>query len=278
MPEAVAEAVANVLGAHGVTLGGLWTHLAAADDDASALRQDDRFAAALIASDAKVALGPAAVRRHLAGSGGVLGAAVNRWDAVRIGLAIYGLVPDALRVPDVTSHVAARLRPVMALLARPVRVLEVPAGHGVSYGPTFTTARPSRIATLPVGYGDGWRRNLSDRAEALVRGVRVPIVGRVAMDAIMVDVTDVAGPAVTEDDEFVLIGSQGGASITALDLAATGGTISYEVVTGMSRRMPRVYHAAGSPVEIRYLTGGRSEWHASSSGTATSATSRSTRS
>ena len=94
----------------------------------------------------------------------------------------------------------------------------------------------------------------------------------------MVDVTDVRGPAVTEDDEFVLIGTQGDESITALELAATGGTISYEVVTGMSRRMPRVYHAAGSPVEIRYLAGGRSEWHASSSGTATSATSRSTRS
>ena len=94
----------------------------------------------------------------------------------------------------------------------------------------------------------------------------------------MVDVTDVPGPPVTEDDEFVLIGSQGAETISAPDLAAACGTISYEIVTGMSRRVPRVYHAAGSPVEIRYLAGGRSEWHASSSGTATSATSRSTRS
>ena len=81
---------------------------------------------------------------------------------------------------------------------------------------------------------------------------------------------------VTEDDELVLIGRQGAERITAFDLAAAGGTISYEVVTGMSRRLPRVYHAAGSPVEIRYLAGGRSEWRASSSGTGTSATSKST--
>jgi alanine racemase len=164
----------------------------------------------------------------------------------------------------------------MSLLARPVRVVDLPAGHGVSYGPSFVTARPSRIATLPVGYGDGWRRALSDRAVALVRGVRVPLVGRVTMDAVMADVTDVPGPAVTEDDEFVLLGRQGGESVTALDLASTAGTISYEIVTGMSRRLPRVYHAAGSPAGIRTLAGGRSEWHASSSGTATSATSRST--
>jgi alanine racemase len=163
----------------------------------------------------------------------------------------------------------------MALIARPVRVVELPAGHGVSYGPSFTTVRPSRIATLPVGYGDGWRRAFSDAASALVRGARVRLIGRVAMDAVMADVTDVPGDPVTEDDEFVLLGVQGAERITAHDLASISATISYEVVTAMSRRLPRVYHAARSPVEIRTLAGGRSEWRASSSGTATSATSRS---
>jgi alanine racemase len=90
-----------------------------------------------------------------------------------------------------------------------------------------------------------------------------------------VDVTDVPGPPVDEDDEFVLIGEQGGEQITAHQLAATGGTISYEVLAAMSRRLPRVYHAAGLPVEVRTLAGGRSEWQESSSGTATSAISRS---
>jgi alanine racemase len=163
----------------------------------------------------------------------------------------------------------------MSLHARPVRVLELPAGHGVSYGPTFVTTRPTRIATLPLGYGDGWRRVLTDRADALVRGIRVPIVGRVAMDAVMVDVTDVPGAQVTEDDEFVLLGSQGAERITAYELAAVCGTISYEIVTGMSPRLARVYHAAGSAIGARTLTG-RPEWPASRSGTVTSATSRST--
>jgi alanine racemase len=125
----------------------------------------------------------------------------------------------------------------------------------VSYGPSFTTARPTRIATLPVGYGDGWHRFLSDRSSALVRGTRVPLVGRVVMDAIMADVTDVPGEAVTADDEFVLIGTQGEERITADELAATGATISHEVVTAMSRRLARVYHAAGSAVAMRTLTG-----------------------
>ena len=256
LPADAAAAVNAVLATPGVRLGGVWTHLAAADDDARTIEQDRRFAAALAPlADAVIWGGRpvAAVRRHLAGSGGMLGDAVPRWDAVRTGISIYGVVPDALVPPPSTAGVAAALRPVMAALARPVRVLELPEGHGVSYGPTFVTARPSRIATLPFGYADGWRRYLSDRAVALVRGVRVPLVGRVAMDAVMADVTDVPGGPVTEDDEFVLLGEQGGAKITAVELAAAGGTISYEVVTGMSRRLARVYHAAGSPVDTRTL-------------------------
>jgi alanine racemase len=278
LPHDVEAAVARVASAPGVRLAGAWTHLAAPGDTAGATGQDALFGRALEPLVDAVAWGPDAVRRHFAGSGGVLAADVGHWDSVRIGLSVYGLVPDALVPPVQTAGAASRLRPVMSILARPVRVVDLPAGHGVSYGPSFVTARSSRIATLPVGYGDGWRRALSDRAVALVRGVRVPLVGRVTMDAVMADVTDVPGPAVTEDDEFVLLGRQGGESVTAFDLASTAGTISYEIVTGMSRRLPRVYHAAGSPAGIRTLAGGRSEWHASSSGTATSATSRSTRS
>jgi alanine racemase len=284
LPGDVGSVVGAVLDAPGVRLAGIWTHLAAADDAASARGQGARFGDALerlagqgLVPDA-IAMDGARARRHLAASGAVLGAAVLRWDAVRTGLAVYGLLPDALIPPPATAEAAGRLHPAMALVARPVRVMDLPPGHGVSYGPTYRTTRTTAIATLPVGYGDGWRRGLSDRSEALVRGQRVPLVGRVAMDAVMADVTDVAGPPVTEDDEFVLLGRQGDQAITAHELASTCGTISYEIVTGMSRRLPRVYHAADSPVEVRILAGGRSEWRASSSGTGTSATSRSTRS
>ncbi len=252
-------ALATIASADGVRLGGTWTHLAAADDAASTLGQDARFADVLRLLDAVAwGPGPGTVRRHLAGSGGVLGEAVTRWDAVRTGIAVYGLVPDTLVPSDRNQGPAGRLRPVMALKARPVRVIDLPAGHGVSYGPTFVTARRTRIATLPVGYGDGWRRCLSDRAEALVRGVRVPLVGRVSMDAVMADVTDVPGSPVGADDEFVLLGEQGAERITAFDLAATCGTISYEVVTAMSHRLARVYHAAGRVAGARTLAGGRS--------------------
>jgi len=275
LAEEVPAVAVRIRAAPGVRLTGLWTHLAAATDAAGSRAQDARFARALAPLVETVAQGPDAVRRHLAGSGGVLGADVGAWDAIRPGLATYGLVPDALEPPEATAAAAAALRPVLALYARPVRVADLPAGHGVSYGPSFVTRRPSRIATLPVGYGDGWSRAYSDRSGALVRGRRVPLVGRVAMDAVMADVTDLPEP-VTFDTEFVLLGVQGDERITAHDLAVIGGTISYEVMTSLSRRMPRVYHAAGSPIEVRTLGGGRSEWRASSSGTATSATSRST--
>ena len=259
LPSEAAVAVDAVLRTPGVRLGGTWMHLAAAERIDLSVAQDERFSAALSALPEAVAWGadPASgARRHTSGSGGVLGGAMAPREAVRIGLSMYGIIPGGVVPAPNASTAAAGLCPVMAVVTRPVRVAELPAGHGVSYGPSFVTARPSRIATLPIGYGDGWRRFLTDRAEGLVRGVRVPLVGRVAMDAVMADVTDVPGPPVDEDDEIVLLGTQGGASITADDLAATGGTISHEIVTGMSRRMPRVYHAAGSPVDVRTLVDG----------------------
>jgi alanine racemase len=148
----------------------------------------------------------------------------------------------------------AGLRPAMALRARPVRVAGLPAGWGVSYGPTFTTSRPSVVATLPIGYADGWPRSLSNKAQVLVRGRRVPQVGTVAMDALMVDVTDVPGPAVTIDDEFTLIGRQGSDEITAHEVGRWCNTISYEVVSAMSGRLPRVYYAAAKPAAIRTVS------------------------
>ena len=144
--------------------------------------------------------------------------------------------------------------PVMSLHARPVRVADVAVGDGVSYGPTWRAARPSRVATLPLGYGDGYARAFSNRAAALVRGLRVPVVGNVAMDATMVDVTDVPGDPVTTEDEFVLLGGQGDQRIPAGELARLRTTNRWEVVTQMAARLPRVYHAASTPVSLWTLT------------------------
>jgi alanine racemase len=271
-PARVVSVVTRLRANTRIRLDGAWSHLAAPDDVARTRAQGERFERAIGAlSEAGVAV----PIRHLAASGGLL-AAVPPFEAVRPGLAIYGLVPDG--VPRGEGGLAAALRPAMALRARPVRVASLPRGWGVSYGPSFETRRESRIATLPLGYGDGWSRSLSNRAEALVRGVRVPLVGTVAMDAVMADVTDVPAPPVTVDDEFTLLGEQDGQRIEAAELAQSRTTISWEVVTAMSRRLPRVYHAAAGPLGIRTLGEGRDRWLRSGSGMAPPGKSRSTRS
>ncbi|MFL5869760.1 MAG: alanine racemase [Solirubrobacterales bacterium] len=270
-PAAAAQAAALIQRTQGARLDGVWSHLAApsmADRSGSQRQAFEVGLAALAAEGMRVPI------RHLAASGAVLTGSAPVYEAVRPGLAIYGLVPDDLigrRLP-----LAAALRPVMALLARPVRVADLPPGHGVSYGPSFTTARPSRIATLPIGYADGWPRALSNRAAVIVRGLRVPLVGTVAMDAVMADVTDVPGPPVDLDDEFTLIGAQGAERVDVAELARLRTTISWEVVAGMARRLPRVYHAAAELVGIRTLNAAEDRWPESSSGTAISATSKST--
>lgn len=249
-PELIA--VARLLaGSRAVRVAGVWTHLQAAEDARITAAQVERFEAATAALRRA---GIPVPGRHLAASGGLLTGELATYDAVRPGLATYGLVPDEL-LDRVGPTGGIGLRPVMSLHARPVRVADLPVGHGIGYGPSFTTTRPTRIATLPLGYGDGWARALSNRADALVRGVRAPIVGNVSMDAITVDVTDVPGDPVTLDDEFVLLGSQGDERVTAYDLARTRGTNAWEVVTTMARRLPRVYDAGSGTTAIRALVG-----------------------
>ncbi len=250
MPDDVLRAARDVIGAPAASLTGLWTHFQEAVDGPATEAQVASFEAVL---EELVASGIDLPARHVDASTAMLTGGVVGHAGVRPGLAIYGLVPDELGPAD-RHGVAAALAPVMSIHARPVRVADFPAGTGISYGPTFRTSRPSRIATLPIGYGDGWTRDLSNRADALVRGRRVPLVGNVAMDAVMADVTDVDGPPVGRDDEFVLLGSSGDLRITAAELAQERTTISWEVVTGMSRRLPRVYHAAAGPVGLRTLT------------------------
>ena len=214
-----------------------------------------------------------------------------RYDAVRPGLITYGLVPDEL-LPDApvrpsrATHLphrfvagAERLRPALSLHARPVRVADLPVGHGVSYGPTCgPTGRagspPSRSATATAG-----RDRSRTGPIALVRGVRVPLVGNVAMDAAMADVTDVPGPPVDVDDEFVLIGRQGDEPITA---AERGAMAHHQLLGGDDRDVrppdPGVPCAGWACRNRVPFPRWRTTWPASNSGTATSATSRSTRS
>jgi alanine racemase len=251
LARALVEAAAAIAATPNAEATGLWTHLQDPADPAATARQLARFDEA---AEALQRAGHGLPSRHATASTGLVSDDIAAYDGVRPGLALYGLAPDELDHKRRSSGAAARLRPVLSLHARAIRVIDLPAGSGISYGPSFTTTRPSRIATLPIGYGDGWARALSNRADALVRGRRVPIVGNVAMDAIMVDVTDVPGTPVDLDDEFTLIGAQGSERITVADVAQTRTTNSWEVVSGFARRLPRVYHARPGPVGLRTLS------------------------
>ena len=171
------------------------------------------------------------VPRHEANSAATMRGLIDPGESVRVGIALYG--GEALDVGQ------SKLEPVMRWRTEIARLKSLPAGHPVGYGGTFVTSRESRIATLPVGYADGYNRLLSNRGRVLVRGRRVPVVGRVSMDLVTIDVTEVEDAAV--GDEVVLLGSQGAETIRAEEIASLIGTISYEVFCNVSARVPRIY-------------------------------------
>jgi alanine racemase len=179
--------------------------------------------------------GVSAPKKHLANSAAtVRGVAIA--DFVRVGLALLGAEP----LDNVGKGVSpSRLEPVMRWRTEIARLKTLPPNSGIGYGVSFRTTRESRIATLPVGYADGYSRLLSNNGEVLVRGKRAPVVGRVSMDLVTIDVTDL--PDVRFGDEVVLLGAQGSDAITAEELAQRTGTISYEVFCRVSKRVPRFY-------------------------------------
>lgn len=235
VPERIGEAAAALAAVGGVTIAGIWSHVADPGDA-------DRCARQLAALEAAVAsfgaIGLPVPARHLAASGGLLAGGVPTLELVRPGIAVYGVIPDDLPIAPDRAAAASSLRPVMRIAARPIRVLEVPAGTAVSYGGRWVAERPSTIATIPVGYGDGYARSTGPGAEVLIRGRRVPVVGTIAMDAMMADVTDLAD--ITSADEVVILGSQGSERIGVHELARRRGSISWEVLTGMALRLPRI--------------------------------------
>ena len=177
--------------------------------------------------------------RHLANSAAVASRPSTWYDMVRPGLLLYGhclpLSHTNHSLPDV--HLQLALKPVLSWKTRVVDVRRVPAGQGVGYGSTFTTRKPSLLATIPVGYGDGYLRALSNRGRVLVRGEYAPIAGNVSMDLTIVDVSRI--PGVDVGDEVTLIGHDSGKNIEVEELARHYGSIPYEVMCGISKRVPR---------------------------------------
>jgi alanine racemase len=170
---------------------------------------------------------------HLANSAATITQPAAHFDMVRPGIMLYGAYPSS----EMTAQII--LKPVLSWKTRIHQLKKVPAGTGISYGQTYITQRPSLIATLPLGYADGYSRLLSNRGEALVNGKRAPVAGRVCMDLTMLDVTDIGN--VQPGDEVVLVGRQGDAEISAEEMAAWTNTISYEILTSIGHRVPRLH-------------------------------------
>ena len=228
-----------------VEVEGLFSHLATADerDTAGDRAQMARFAEVLRA------VGDPPRWVHIAASSGIAAfGKIAGCTAVRPGISLYGL--------HTAPHLegALPLRPALEWRSRVHRIAQVPKGTGVSYGLEYRLPRDGRIATVPVGYGDGFPWALGRRGRLLVGGRALPVAGRVCMDLVMLDVTDL--PATREGDEVVMIGAQDGARQTADDLAKAAGTISYDIVTGIRRRVPRRYHRGGRVVALRTLADG----------------------
>ena len=216
-------------------LAGFFSHFGDAELDSDRNpAQEARFDAALEMLDAAER---ERVLVHFANSAAGLHRPQSRFALVRLGIALYGVDP-AGRID---------LEPVMSLHAPVCQVREVPAGRAAGYGSRWVARRPSRLAVVAVGYGDGYPWRLTNRAEVLLRGRRVPVAGAVSMDLTLLDVTGIEAEV---GDEVVLLGRQGGETITAVELAGHAGTIPWEITCGLGLRLPRRYMQGGELVGV----------------------------
>jgi alanine racemase len=228
----------------GIEAEGIYTHFACADEPGSTTAaQLAGFRGAL---QRLQAAGHSFRLIHASNSAGTLWVSDAPCNVVRAGIAMYGYSPNPSRPSPVP------LRPALSLLSTVARLTSIAPGTGVGYGHAFRAGRPSRIALVPIGYGDGLHRALGNGVgSVLIRETRAPIVGRISMDQITVDVTDVRG--VRAGDDVTIIGRQGAVAQSADDVAAALGTISYEVLTALLRRVPRLYVSGEQILAARTL-------------------------
>ncbi|MCQ2460011.1 MAG: alanine racemase [Ruminococcus sp.] len=234
-PRSCADEIAEMVKMEKLSVEGIYTHFAVADSDsADNIAYTDKQEKFITDTyDALVSKGITLKHLHFMNSAATCYRNTSRSTLSRAGIILYGLHPDiSLDIPE-------GLEPLMELKAVISHVKTVKEGDCISYGRTFTAERKMRIATVTIGYADGYSRLLSSKGEILVHGKRCRIVGRVCMDQLMIDVTDV--PQASSGDIVTLIGREGNDVITADELASVYGTIGYEVVCGISKRVPRIY-------------------------------------
>ena len=237
--EAAADICAQIAKLPGISVEGLFSHYATADcaDLTRAKKQGelfDRFVRMLRSRGLEIPF------LHLSNSAGIMNFSKS-YHMVRSGIVTYGLYPSDEVDPGLLA-----LKPAMSWYTRIAHLKELPAGREISYGGTYVTTKPTRVATLSVGYADGYKRSLSGKFHVLIEGKPAPILGRVCMDQMMVDVTDI--PGVTLDSRVVLIGRSGEEQITMEEISAAAGSFNYEMTVGIARRVPRYYKVNGEIV------------------------------
>ena len=243
--EEAVELCEKMVGLPNIVAEGIFSHYATADcenlDRAKA--QAQRFEDFLTRLAEKGICPPI---RHMDNSAGLMNFS-TKYEMVRSGIVTYGLYPSAEVDPKLLP-----LTPALQWLSRVTHVKQLPAGREISYGGTYVTTRPTLVATVPVGYADGYRRSLSGKFYVLIHGKRAPILGRICMDQLMVDVTEI--PDVRLDDTVTLVGKDGDESITVEEIAAAADSFNYEFICGISRRVPRIYCQGGREVRsVHYL-------------------------
>ena len=243
--EEAADICARIAALPNLRCEGLFSHFATADceDLTRAMEQNRKFQefdAMLKARGVSVEL------RHMDNSAGLMNFD-SHYEMVRAGIVTYGMYPSQEVSPKLLA-----LQPALSWRSRVTHVKWLPAGREISYGGTFVTTKPTLVATVPVGYADGYRRSLSGRFYVLIKGKQAPILGRICMDQMMVDVTDI--PDVAINDRVTLVGTDGEETITMEQIAAVADSFNYEFVCGISRRVPRFYYQDGKIVhQVHYL-------------------------
>lgn len=235
--ESGVEIVKKIKNLKALNARGLFTHLATADekDKTAALRQIAKYDAF---DDALKKEGVSFEIKHVSNSAAIIDMPQANHGMVRLGIALYGMYPS-----DEVDKSAVALKPALQLKSHVAMVKTVPAGEKIGYGGTFETKRETVLATVTVGYGDGYPRSLSSKGYVLINGKKAPITGRVCMDQMMVDVTDI-GP-VNRGDVVTLVGKDKDAEITVEEIAALAGTFNYEFVCDLGKRIPRNYYLNG---------------------------------
>lgn len=219
---------------------GIFSHFATADEQDITKTQRQQILFDTFCENLKNA-GISPVYRHLNNSAASLRLS-RHYDMVRAGIVLYGHTPSEEMADELED-----IRPALSWYSKISYIKKLEAGCEISYGGTFTTTRPTMVATLPVGYGHGYPRSLSNRFYVLIRGKRAPILGRVCMDQMMVDVTDI--PGVTEEDIAVLVGVSGEEAITVEEISKAAGSFNYEFLCNIARRVTRFYYQNGKLAE-----------------------------